>query len=157
MTAPTELGGFLRARRARLRPADVGLPPGTGLRRTPGLRREELAALAGLSIDYYIRLEQGKETNPSTAILDGLACALHLTGEEHEHLYALANHAARRTWPSSLPAIREVRAGVRLLLETARPCPAYVQNRVNDILAANPEGLALFAGIEEWPVHRRNT
>jgi transcriptional regulator with XRE-family HTH domain len=61
----------LRARRARLRPSDVGLPSGVGLRRTPGLRREELVALAGLSIDYYIRLEQGKETNPSTAILDG--------------------------------------------------------------------------------------
>jgi transcriptional regulator with XRE-family HTH domain len=157
MTAPTELGEFLRARRARLRPTDVGLPPGTGLRRTPGLRREELAALAGLSIDYYIRLEQGKETNPGTAILAGLARALHLTGEEQEHLYALANHAARRTWPSSPQAIREVRAGVRLLLETVRPCPAYVQNRVNDILAANPEGLALFAGIEDWPASRRNT
>jgi transcriptional regulator with XRE-family HTH domain len=157
MTASTGLGEFLRARRARLRPSDVGLPPGAGLRRTPGLRREELAALAGLSIDYYIRLEQGKETNPSTAILDGLARALHLTEEEHEHLYTLASHAARRTWPSSPHTVREVRAGVRLLLETVRPCPAYVQNRVNDILAANPEGLALFAGIEEWPAHRRNT
>jgi transcriptional regulator with XRE-family HTH domain len=121
------------------------------------LRREELAALAGLSIDYYIRLEQGKETNPSTAILDGLARALHLTEEEHGHLYTLANHAARRTWPSSPHTIGEVRAGLRLLLETVRPYPAYVQDRVNDILAANPEGLALFAGIEEWPVHRRNT
>jgi transcriptional regulator with XRE-family HTH domain len=157
MRASSELGEFLRARRARLRPGDVGLPPGIGLRRTPGLRREELAALAGLSIDYYIRLEQGKETNPSTAILDGLARALHLTEEEHEHLYTLANHAARRARPSSPHTLREVRAGVRLLLETVRPCPAYVQNTVNDILAANPEGLALFAGIEEWPVHRRNT
>jgi transcriptional regulator with XRE-family HTH domain len=155
--ASTELGEFLRARRARLRPFEVGLPTGVGLRRTPGLRREELAALAGLSVDYYIRLEQGKETNPSTAILDGLARALHLTEEEQDHLYTLANHAARRTRPSSSHTIREVRASVRLLLETVRPCPAYVQNRVNDILAANPEGLALFAGIEEWPVHRRNT
>lgn len=157
MAASTELGEFLRARRARLRPSEVGFPPGAGLRRTPGLRREELAALAGLSIDYYIRLEQGKETNPSTAILDGLARALHLTEEEHEHLYTLANHAARRARPSSPHTVREVRADVRLLLETVRPCPAYVQNRVNDILAANPEALALFAGIEEWPVHRRNT
>lgn len=157
MTASNELGEFLRARRARLRPSDVGLPSGAGLRRTPGLRREELAALAGLSIDYYIRLEQGKEANPGTAILDGLARALHLTEEEHEHLYSLANHAARRTRPPSPHAIREVRAGLRLLLETVRPCPAYVQNRVNDIIAANPEGLALLAGIDEWPVHRRNT
>lgn len=157
MTAPTGLGDFLRARRARLRPADVGLPPGTGHRRTPGLRREELAALAGLSIDYYIRLEQGKEANPSPAILDGLGRALHLTTEEHEHLYTLANHVARRTWPASPLTIQEVRPGVRLLLETVRPNPAYVQNQVNDILAANQEGLALLAGIEDWPVHRRNT
>jgi transcriptional regulator with XRE-family HTH domain len=157
MAASTELGEFLRARRARLRPAEAGLPAGIGLRRTPGLRREELAALAGLSIDYYIRLEQGKETNPSPAILDGLARALHLTEEEHEHLYTLANHVARRTWPSRAYMAREVRPGVRLLLEMVRPCPAYVQNGVNDILAANPEALALFAGIEEWPVHRRNT
>jgi transcriptional regulator with XRE-family HTH domain len=157
MTASNELGEFLRARRGRLRPADVGLPSGPGLRRTPGLRREELAALAGLSIDYYIRLEQGKETNPSPAILDGLARGLHLTEEEHEHLYSLASQAARRAWPSRPHAIREVRAGLRLLLETVRPCPAYVQNTVNDILAANPEGLGLLAGIEEWPVRRRNT
>jgi transcriptional regulator with XRE-family HTH domain len=157
MTTSTELGDFLRARRARLLPSDVGLPPGVSLRRIPGLRREELAALAGLSIDYYIRLEQGKETSPSTAILDGLARALQLTEEEHEHLYTLANHAARRIWPSSPRTVREVRPGVRLLLETIRPGPAYVQNRVNDILAANPEGLALLAGIGEWPAHRRNT
>lgn len=157
MTASNGLGEFLRARRARLRPSDVGLPAGAGRRRTPGLRREELAALAGLSIDYYIRLEQGKENNPSTAILDGLAQALRLTEEEHEHLYTLANHAARRIWPSSPHPIREIRPGLRLLLETVRPCPAYVQNQVNDIIAANAEGYALLAGIEEWPVHRRNT
>ena len=65
MSTPNQLGEFLRARRSRLRPADIGLPAGEGLRRTAGLRREELAAVAGLSIDYYIRLEQGKETNPS--------------------------------------------------------------------------------------------
>ena len=63
MTAPNQLGEFLRARRSRLQLSDVGLPSGVGLRRTPGLRREELAAVAGVSIDYYIRLEQGKETN----------------------------------------------------------------------------------------------
>jgi len=160
MTAPTELGEFLRARRGRLRPADVGLPAGTGRRRTPGLRREELAALAGLSIDYYIRLEQGKETNPGTAILDGLARALQLTAEEHVLLYGLANHTARRNRPAPAPAPgpgRTVRPGLRLLLDTVRPCPGYVQNRVNDILAANPEGLALFAGLEDWPARQRNT
>ncbi len=95
MAAAGSLGEFLRARRARVRPADVGLPAGTGLRRTPGLRREELAALAGVSIDYYIRLEQGRETNPSNAVLDALASALLLDEEERTHLHQLARHPAR--------------------------------------------------------------
>jgi transcriptional regulator with XRE-family HTH domain len=153
----SELGEFLRARRARLRPGDVGLPTGTGTRRTPGLRREEIAALAGLSIDYYIRLEQGKETNPGGSILDGLARALQLNEEEHAHLYALANHAAGRTARGSQSASRVVRPGVRQLLETVRPCPAYVLTRTSDLLAANPEALALFAGLADWPPERRNT
>ena len=153
----SQLGEFLRARRARLRPGDVGLPTGTGTRRTPGLRREEIAALAGLSIDYYIRLEQGKETNPGGSILDGLARALRLNEEEHAHLYALANHAAGRTARGSQSASRVVRPGVRQLLETVRPCPAYVLTRTSDLLAANPEALALFAGLADWPPERRNT
>lgn len=153
----SELGEFLRARRARVRPGDVGLPTGTGTRRTPGLRREEIAALAGLSIDYYIRLEQGKETHPSGPILDGLARALRLNEEEHAHLYALANHAAGRTARSPAPASRVVRPGVRQLLQTVRPCPAYVLTRTSDLLAANPEGLILFPGLADWPAERRNT
>ncbi|HEX6443881.1 MAG TPA: helix-turn-helix transcriptional regulator [Streptosporangiales bacterium] len=96
MTAAGELGTFLRARRARVRPADVGLPEGVGFRRTPGLRRAELAALAGVSIDYYTRLEQGRETNRSSAVLDALAGALLLDDDAHAHLYALADHAAGR-------------------------------------------------------------
>jgi len=153
----SELGEFLRVRRARVRPGDAGLPSGTGTRRTPGLRREEIAALAGLSIDYYIRLEQGKETNPSGPILDGLARALRLNEEENAHLYALANHAAGRTARGSPSASRVVRPGVRQLLETVRPCPAYVLTRTSDLLAANPEALALFPGLADWPPERRNT
>jgi len=152
-----ELGEFLRARRARVRPGDAGLPPGTGPRRTTGLRREEIAALAGLSIDYYIRLEQGKETNPSGPILDGIARALRLNEEEHAHLYALANHAAGRTARAVSRASRIVRPGVRQLLETVRPCPAYVLTRTSDLLAANPEALTLFAGLADWPPGRQNT
>lgn len=157
MPGLNELGDFLRARRARLRPGDVGLPLGPGIRRTPGLRREETAALAGLSIDYYIRLEQGKETNPSGPILDGLAAALRLNEEENAHLYALANHAAGRMARGSQSASRVVRPGVRQLLETVRPCPAYVLTRTSDLLAANPEALALFPGLADWPPERRNT
>jgi transcriptional regulator with XRE-family HTH domain len=157
MPGPNELGEFLRARRASLRPGEAGLPPGPGTRRTPGLRREETAALAGLSIDYYIRLEQGKETNPSGPILDGLARALRLNEEEHAYLYVLANHAAGRTARGSRPASRAVRSGVCQLLETVRPCPAYVLTRTSDVLAANPEALALFPGLADWPPQRRNT
>ncbi|WP_181805195.1 helix-turn-helix domain-containing protein, partial [Streptomyces shenzhenensis] len=77
-----ELARFLRARRTQITPDQVGLPAGPGLRRTPGLRREELATLAGVSIDYYTRLERGKETRPSPAVVDSLARALRLAGDE---------------------------------------------------------------------------
>lgn len=157
MSGPNDLGDFLRARRARLRPADVGLPRDSGIRRTPGLRREEVAALAGLSIDYYIRLEQGKEHNPSGSILDGIARALRLNEEEHAHLYTLANHASGRTARTASRASRVLRPGVRQLLETVRPCPAYVLTRTSDILDANPEALALWAGLADWLPERRNT
>lgn len=135
----------------------MGLPAGSGSRRTPGLRREELAALAGLSIDYYIRLEQGKEANPSGPILDGLARALRLDSEEHEHLYSLANLAAGRVVRSGGTASRVVRPGVAQLLRTVRPYPAYLLSRTSDVLAANPEALALFAGLADWPAGQRNT
>ena len=151
----TALSEFLRARRARLQPTELGLPAGTGRRRTPGLRREELAALAGISIDYYIRLEQGKESNPSGLVLDALARALRLDDEATGHLCALADHAAGRARRPR--AQQTVRSGIRQLLETLRPCPAYVRNRTNDILAINPEGLALLADIDQWPIEDRNT
>jgi transcriptional regulator with XRE-family HTH domain len=157
MAASNEVGDFLRSRRAAVRPEDVGLPGGTGMRRTPGLRREELAALAGLSIDYYIRLEQGRETNPSGAILDGLARALRLNDEEHSHLYALANHASGRTAPTVGRASRVVRPGVRQLLETVRPCPSYLLTRTSDVLAANAEASILFDGLADMPEGQRNT
>jgi transcriptional regulator with XRE-family HTH domain len=148
---------FLRIRRGRIGPADVGLPTGPGARRTPGLRREELAALAGVSVDYYTRIEQGRETAPSDAVLDALARALRLTDDEHAHLLALADRTAGRT-PRRRPVDPEpARPGLRLLLESVRPSPAYVLNDVNDVLAANPEGLALMPGLGDWPPGQRNT
>jgi transcriptional regulator with XRE-family HTH domain len=132
------------------------LPAGVGLRRTPGLRREELAAVAGVSVDYYIRLEQGKETNPSSAVLGALAGALQLDDEARAHLFALADHAARRR-PVRRRPDRTVTAGMRMLLENLRPCPALVLSRTCDVLAANPEGLALYHGLAGWPPARRNT
>ncbi|WP_331766614.1 helix-turn-helix domain-containing protein [Embleya sp. NBC_00896] len=157
MTTPHPLGEFLLARRARLQPGEVGLPVGTGLRRTQGLRREELAALAGLSIQYYTRLEQGRETNPGGAVLDRIAAALRLNDEEHAHLYALANHAAERVPAPDVRADREVRPGIAALLERVRPWPAYLLTRTGDILAINPEALALFPGLADWEPERRNT
>ena len=156
MATSQELGRFLRARRARVQPSDVGLPAGLGIRRTPGLRREELAALAGVSIDYYTRLEQGKETNPSSAMLDALATALRLDADGLTHLYAMANHAARRSPSPSSAQSRTVRPAVRQLLETLRPYPASVLSRTSDVLAANPESIALYPGLTDWPARERN-
>ncbi|MER5182524.1 helix-turn-helix transcriptional regulator [Streptomyces sp. NPDC002896] len=152
----TELGRFLRARRARVTPAEAGLAVGSGVRRTPGLRREELATLAGISIDYYTRLERGKETRPSPSVVDSLARALKLEEDEHEHLRSLAALAARSApEPPNAPS-RTVRPGVKLLLEALRPSPARVVSRTTDVLAYNPGGLRLLAGIEDWPTKQRN-
>ncbi|MEV1021326.1 helix-turn-helix transcriptional regulator [Streptomyces sp. NPDC050264] len=151
-----ELGRFLRARRTQTAPEQVGLTVGTGLRRTPGLRREELATLAGISIDYYVRLERGKETRPSPSVLDALARALHLDDQEHQHLRELAARAARYA-PEPPPAPgRTVRPHLKLLLESMRPEPAYIVSRSMDVLAWNPSGLALYAGMDDWPVKQRN-
>ncbi|MGW3245519.1 helix-turn-helix transcriptional regulator [Streptomyces sp. NPDC001070] len=151
-----ELGCFLRARRTQTSPQQAGLTVGAGLRRTPGLRREELATLAGISIDYYVRLERGKETRPSPSVLDALARALRLDDQEHQHLRDLAARAARYA-PEPPPApSRTVRPHLKLLLESLRPNPAYVISRSMDMLAWNPGGLALYAGLEDWPARHRN-
>ncbi|WP_432839659.1 helix-turn-helix transcriptional regulator [Dactylosporangium sp. CA-092794] len=150
-----ELGRFLRAHRATVRPEDVGLPGGAGLRRTPGLRREEVATLAGVSVDYYTRLERGKETRPSPSVVDALAGALRLTRDEHRHLRELVARGARAA-RGRVALSRTVRPGVRALLEALRPNPAYVVGPINDLLAANPSGLRLLAGIDDWPARQRN-
>jgi transcriptional regulator with XRE-family HTH domain len=152
----TELGRFLRARRSQVTPADVGFTPGAGVRRTPGLRREEVAALAGVSIDYYTRLERGKETRPSPAVTDALARALKLDPDEHEHLRALAARAARYAPDPPAAPSRTVRPQLKLLLEAVRPNPAYITSRTLDLLAANPGAMALYEGIGDWPAAQRN-
>jgi transcriptional regulator with XRE-family HTH domain len=123
-------------------------------RRTPGLRREELATLAGVSVDYYARLEQGRETRPSASVLRALAGALGLTDEEHAHLAALAG--ARRFAHVATGTV-EVDPGLLQLLATVRPAPSYLLSRVSDVHAANPEGLAMLPGLTDWPAERRNT
>ncbi|MBR7838344.1 helix-turn-helix domain-containing protein, partial [Actinospica durhamensis] len=126
----------------------------------PGLRREELAALAGVSIDYYIRLERGKENRPSPAVVDALGRALRLDPEAAAYLRELAAQAARGS--AGRPAARAttsrtVRPTVRLMLESLRPCPAYVISPTNDVLLANAGGLALLPGMADWPARQRNT
>ena len=152
----TELGRFLRARREQITPQQVGLSTGPGLRRTPGLRREEIATLAGVSVDYYTRLERGKETRPSPAVIDALARALRLEQAEHQHLGDLALLAARAAPERPAAPSRSVSHGVHLILEQLRPFAAHVVGRSQDVVAANPGGIRLLAGLDDWPVRERN-
>ncbi|MGW9133476.1 helix-turn-helix transcriptional regulator [Streptomyces sp. NPDC055681] len=152
----SELGRFLRARREQTTPEGVGLTVGSGPRRTPGLRRAELATLSGVSIDYYTRLERGKEVRPSPEVVDALARALKLTDDERQHLRSLAARAARFGPTTPVTPDRTVQPQTQLLLEILRPHPAYVISRTLDLLAANPSTLALCAGISDWPAEQRN-
>src|SRR5882762_5576184 len=134
----SELGDFLRSRRQKLTPKVVGLSVGRR-RRTPGLRREEVAELAGIGVDWYIRLEQGRSVSPSAATIDALARALRLTKAEHRHLTELTQNADRR------PFVREtVPPAVRRAVEQLN-LPAYVTGRRWDILAWNAAAEEIFA------------
>ncbi|MFD2472181.1 helix-turn-helix transcriptional regulator [Amycolatopsis silviterrae] len=130
------LGDFLRARRERISPADVGLPD-SGRRRVRGLRREELALLAGISSDYYIRLEQGRDQNPSAQVLDALARALGLDEAARRHLHQLAAPAQPGEAEPDVPA------SIVELIATWPTNPAYVQDRLTNVLAANPIAAAV--------------
>jgi transcriptional regulator with XRE-family HTH domain len=134
----SELADFLRSRRERLSPAKVGLPPGRR-RRTPGLRREEVAELAGIGVDWYVRLEQGRSVNPSLATTDALSRALRLNKAEHAHLRALAQRSER------MPFVREtVPEAIRRIIEGLNQ-PAYVTGRRWDVLAWNAAADEVFA------------
>ncbi|MFG3252499.1 helix-turn-helix domain-containing protein [Streptomyces sp. NPDC048172] len=137
------LGEFLATRRAQLKPADVDLPDYGERRRVPGLRREELAQLAGVSVAYYIRLEQGLSLNASPQVLDALATALRLDDAERHHLHTLSGDA--RKGRRRLPAER-VTPAVRQLVESFGESPVVVVGRRSDVLAWNRAGHALFAG-----------
>jgi transcriptional regulator with XRE-family HTH domain len=129
-----ELGQFLRARREGTTPESVGLPSGVR-RRTPGLRRSEVATLAGVSVEYLTRLEQGRDRNPSAQVLGALADALRFTAAERVHLRYLGKASAGMICPNgSSPAV-EVRPTVRALLDRLEPAPAVVLNRLGYVLA----------------------
>ncbi|MFJ3233817.1 helix-turn-helix transcriptional regulator [Streptomyces sp. NPDC086787] len=136
---PRELGAFLRSRRERITPDQVGLPR-TGRRRTPGLRREELALLAGISATWYTYLEQGRNIRTSDQVLDALASALQLDRYERGHLFHLAGHAAAAETEELEPLAAEV-AAVPLLLQ---PNPAYIIGGNYDVLSHNQAADELF-------------
>ena len=149
-----ELGVFLRVRREAVRPADVGLPAGSR-RRTPGLRRAELATLAGVSVEYLTRLEQGRDRNPSASVLAALGDALRLGPEDRLHLRYLAKASGGIVCRADVAPASTVRPTVRALLDRLEPAPAVVLNRVGDVLAYTTgyQRLAGPLGIldGEWP------
>jgi transcriptional regulator with XRE-family HTH domain len=151
-----ELSEFLRTRRARLKPQDVGLPDFGRHRRVPGLRREELAQLAGVSVAYYTRLEQGNGRNVSAEVLDSIARALRLTDAEHAHLTHLAKPKQQRGRGSAARAQQPVRVALLQLLEQIDTVPAYVSGRRSDILAWNRMAAALFGDWGRLPAQERN-
>lgn len=144
-----EINEFLTSRRARVRPQDCGLPAMDDRRRVPGLKREEVALLAGVSVDYYARLERGQLGGVSPSVLDAIADALKLDEAERGHLRDLARAAAapERALRSRAPKPPCLRASIRTLLDGMTGIPAYVRNGRSDILHANDLCLALYDGI----------
>lgn len=140
-----QLADFLQTRRGQLRPEDLGLRTYGERRRVPGLRREELAMLAGISTPYYTRLEQGQSRNASPEVLDAIAGALRLDESERAHLHTLARAPRGRRRASPPPAER-VTTATRALLAALEGTPAIVMGRRTDVLAWNRRGHALFAG-----------
>jgi transcriptional regulator with XRE-family HTH domain len=147
----SEMSDFLTSRRARITPEQAGLPAFGHRRRVTGLRREEVATLAGISIEYYTQLERGNARGPSDDVLDAVARALQLDDAERTHLFDLAratgpNRAAKRK-----PSQQRVRPAVELVLDAITTAPAIIRNARLDILAANPLGRALYSTILDSP------
>ncbi|MER5883650.1 helix-turn-helix transcriptional regulator [Streptomyces sp. NPDC001941] len=153
MDTAQELAAFLRNRREGLDPGRLGLPSRRQARRTPGLRREEVAELAGVSTDYVVRLEQGRGLRPSAEVLTALARALRLDPSERDYLFDLAGH--RRPGPADGPAAGATPSLARLVGDLS-PLPAMLLDHRYDILAYNPEMARLLPGFETVPQARRN-
>ena len=143
-----ELGAFLRSRRERLRPEDVGLPSGPR-RRTPGLRREEAAVLAHISTEYYVRLEQGRAPRPSGDVLAAIAGALRLTDAESGHLHVLAGTAPSRTGLHR----RDVRPSILTLLQRLPQTAGFVLSAAFEILAWNDLAIGFYEALGAAPLH----
>lgn len=154
-----ELARFLKSRRSRITPADVGLPPGLR-RRAPGLRREEVAVLAALSPTWYTYLEQGRDVHPSAQVLDSLARVLRLTEDERAYLHALAGSATSAPAPATRPPALDVAAEalVRQLVRVAEhdPHPVYAVDLYSDLIAWNPAAVSYYTDFGALPEKRRN-
>ncbi|WP_174234701.1 helix-turn-helix transcriptional regulator [Curtobacterium sp. HSID17257] len=153
-----EIRDFLSSRRARLTPDEVGMPSfGGGVRRVPGLRRHEVAMLAGVSVDYYTRLERGSLKGVSDSVLEGLAGALQLDEDERVHLFDLARlaNAGVKVMHRNVPT--RVRPGVQRLLDAVTGAPAWVRNERGDVVATNELGRALYAPMFAGPGRPVNT
>ena len=137
MSLKDDVHDFLESRRARITPDMVGMPTGGGLRRVPGLRREEVAMLAGMSVDYYNRFERGNIAGASEAVLESLARALRLDDAERQHLFDLARAANQGPIPRRRRPATKLRSGVQQLLDGMTGIPAFVRNGRMDVLAMN--------------------
>jgi transcriptional regulator with XRE-family HTH domain len=155
-----EVGEFLRTRRARVSPQQAGLATGTGHRRVPGLRREEVALLTGISVDYYARMERGNLTGVSDEVLDALARALRLDDAETQHLHDLARIAQPRTSPARrrkpATSAANVRPTLQRFLDAITETPTWVRNQRMDFIAANPLGRALLSPLLGDPSNQNN-
>jgi transcriptional regulator with XRE-family HTH domain len=137
-----DLRDFLRTRRARITPEQAGLTPFPGVRRVPGLRREEVAQLAGVSVDYYVRLERGRSESVSTGVLNAVARALQLDDTERENLFALARQRRRQSRSKDVP--EQVRPGLVHTLRNITEVPALLLGHRLDVLAANDLARCLY-------------
>jgi transcriptional regulator with XRE-family HTH domain len=153
----SEIREFLSSRRARLTPDQAGLPAYGGNRRVKGLRREEVAMLAGVSVDYYVRMERGNLSGASEGVLDALASALHLDDAERDHLHALARAAGTSTARRKRPAPRVVSPVIQQVLDAITDAPAWVRNGRHDIVAMNQLGRALYSPVLADPRRPANT
>lgn len=153
MDARREFADFLASRRARITPEQAGLPVYGGNRRVAGLRREEVALLAGVSVDYYVKLERGNAGGVSESVLESLVRALHLDEAERAHLLDLAHAITGTTRPPRRGPKPQVRPSVQRILDSMTTTPAYVRNRRLDILAVNQLGRALISPVFADP-HR---
>ena len=145
MDSPNEMREFLVSRRARLTPEQAGLPDFGGRRRVAGLRREEVALIAGISVEYYTRLERGNATGMSESVLDGVSRALQLDEAEHAHLHNLARASATTSKRPSPGRARPVTPGLQQFLDAMTDVPAIIQNGRLDIVATNRLGAALYS------------